>query len=74
MRIEKWEKETRTLRRHDAAAATYASALVNGERLFQIQTYGSETRQMRGVVSQVIQFDRVQAAELIEILKREFLL
>ena len=74
MRVTKWEKENRKLRKHEEAETTYSSDIVNGERLFQIQTYGSKTRKVKGEVSQVMQFNSEQAKELIEILRQEFLL
>ena len=74
MRVTKWEHENRTIRKQGAADTTYSSAIVDGERIFQIQTYGSPTRKVKGEVSQVMQFDKARAVELIEILKKEFLL
>ena len=72
MRVMKWEKENRLLRRQDAAETTYSTAVIDGERIFQIQTFGSSNRKIKGVASQTMQFDRQRAIELIEILKQEF--
>ena len=74
MRVIKWEKENRSFRKQSAADTTYSSAVIGGERIFQIQTYGSPTRKAKGEVSQVMQFDKDRAVELIEILKKEFFL
>lgn len=52
-----------------ATLAFYAAAF-SGEKLFQIQTYGSKGR--NASAKQTIQFDKQRAAELIDILKREF--
>lgn len=44
---------------------------MDGEELFQIQTYGYPERKAKGTVNQTIQFTRVQGAELVEILKQK---
>lgn len=44
----------------------------DGERYFQVDTFGSEDRKIPNKVSQSLQIDRETAIELIEILKREF--
>ena len=74
MRVMKWEKENRALRKQDAAETTYSTAVIDGERIFQIQTFGSPDRKVKGVASQTMQFDRQRAIELIDILKQEFFL
>lgn len=72
MRVMKWEKENRLLRRQDTAETTYSTAVIDGECIFQIQTFGPSSRKIKGVASQTMQFDRQRAIELIEILKQEF--
>jgi hypothetical protein len=44
----------------------------DGRVVIQINSYGRETREMPGKVSQSIQLDRDGASALFEILKREF--
>ncbi|WP_319403023.1 hypothetical protein [uncultured Anaeromusa sp.] len=57
---------------HKIAAATYTAFEAKGEKYFQIDTYGTEERDMPEKVSQSMQFDKTMAEELICILKREF--
>lgn len=70
MFVNKWEKESRNFRKQDARETTYSSAIVDGDKLFQIQTYGAVGSS--GSAKQTIQFDKRRALELIDILKREF--
>ena len=72
MLITKLPKESRNFRKHTSGEASYSVAVLDNEKIFQIQTYGSPERQSKGVVSQVIQFDKQQAIELIAILQQEF--
>lgn len=44
----------------------------NGKRLFQLDTSGSEERQIQGKISQTLQLDEVAARQLWEILGKEF--
>lgn len=44
----------------------------NGERVVQLDSYGSESRKLTGKVSQSLQFDRTQAAVLIAALRAAF--
>lgn len=74
MLVEKWEKENKKINKQNPGETTYSVDWLNGEKMFQIQSYGSSTRQIKGKVSQVLQFNKQQAIELIEILKKEFLL
>ncbi len=67
MRIREWKKEDRRITAQVYKDSTYSVSDVGGERMFQIQT-----RTPGGSVCQVIQFDRDRAAELIDILKKEF--
>lgn len=59
---------------HRTTEATYSVFTENGEKFFQIDTYGSEGRQIKDKVSQSVQFDKASALELIGILIKEFLL
>ena len=70
MFVNKWEKEIRDIRKQDIRQTTYSSAVICGEKLFQIQTYGAEGSS--GSAKQVIQFDKRRAVELIDILNKEF--
>ena len=70
MFVDKWEYENRNFRKQDIRETTYSSTVVDGEKLFQIQTYGAEGS--TGSAKQTIQFDKQRAQKLIDILKREF--
>ena len=70
MFVEKWEKESRNFRKQDSRETSYSSTILDGEKLFQIQTYGAEGSS--GSAKQTIQFDKQRAEELIYILKNEF--
>ena len=70
MFVDNWEYENRNIRKQDIRETTYSSTVVDGEKLFQIQTYGAEGS--TGSAKQTIQFDEQRAQELIDILKREF--
>ena len=67
MRIREWKKEDRRITDQVYKDSTYSVSDVGGVRLFQIQTRASS-----GAVCQTMQFDRERAAELIDILKKEF--
>ena len=72
MFITKLPKESRNFRKQAPGEATYSVSTFGNEKIFQIQTYGSPERQAKGVASQTIQFDKQQAYELIELLRKEF--
>lgn len=57
---------------HNEVASTYTSFTKNGEKYFQIDTYGSKEREFKDKISQSLQIDREVALKLVEILKREF--
>jgi hypothetical protein len=57
---------------HKEIGATYTPFEADGRVLLQIDTYGTEDRQMPGKKSQSIQLDRQGAEALVEILRREF--
>jgi hypothetical protein len=52
--------------------ATYSSVEIDGERFFQIDTYGSAERQMVGKRSQSVRLSRDAAEQPISLLKHEF--
>jgi hypothetical protein len=59
-------------RAQDCVDAAYSSFIEEGEKLFQIVTYGSSTRVTQGVVSQTIRFDKKTAEKLVTLLTKEF--
>ncbi len=63
-------KERNTI--HDSVDATYCTFTKGENKYFQIDTYGSENRQLKDKISQSIQIDRDMAIELVELLQREF--
>ena len=52
--------------------SSYSVFDINGEKYFQIDTYGSPDRKILGKISQTIQFDKDVAKKIIEILSKEF--
>jgi len=59
---------------HKAIPAMYDVFRAGGTTYLQIDTYGSDQRQVSGKKSQTIQLDRSGAEQLLRILKSEFLL
>jgi hypothetical protein len=57
---------------HKEVHWTYTDFKVNGKKYFQIDTYGSNDREMKGKTSQSFQIDKEAAKLLIDVLKREF--
>ena len=57
---------------HESVDATYCTFTKEEKKYFQIDTYGSENRQIKSKISQSIQIDREMAIELVELLQREF--
>lgn len=57
---------------HEEIEATYTVFTKNGEKYFQIDTYGTSDRKFVSKASQVIQLDRAGAIGLISLLKKEF--
>ncbi len=58
--------------KHTEAESTYTIVTnEKGEKLLQIDTYGSSKRQIRGKKSQSIRFSREAITELREILAKE---
>lgn len=57
---------------HETVDATYCTFTKGGNKYFQIDTYGSERRQLKAKLSQSIQLDREMAIELVALLQKEF--
>lgn len=57
---------------HIKVAATYSSFTLDGKKYFQIDTYGSPTREMKDKISQSIQVDKEMAKELIKLMMDTF--
>lgn len=66
------EKETRNARFQEPAFTTYSRVIEGDEIRVQLQSYGSESRSVKGTASQTMQFDKDSAKELIQILDKEF--
>ena len=57
---------------HDVVEAKYFVQEKDGRKLLQITTFGRESREMPGKMSQTIQMDSDAAQRLFDILKHEF--
>jgi hypothetical protein len=57
---------------HEEVDCTYTAFSEAGRRYFQLDTYGSRTRELKGKKSQTIQLGEGAARALVELLKREF--
>lgn len=68
--IVKIEKVRNSIR--SDSECTYSVFYCDGDKYFQIETYGSKERQVKNQPSQNIQFNKELAAKLINILKKEF--
>ena len=69
--IKKLNKDRNTV--HTPVVATYTVFdTVDGEHYVQIDTYGKNDREIPRKASQSIQFDRVSAKFLVDLLKKEF--
>lgn len=64
------DKERNTIQTE--AEASYTVFEMDGERYFQIDTYGTRYRKEQGKVSQVLQFDEESVKLLIKLLTTEF--
>jgi len=71
-RIEEFELAVKHIRDHETVKTTYSVATINDELIFQIITYGRDSRQFDSIPSQAIQFNKETAIELINLLKRTF--
>jgi hypothetical protein len=57
---------------HGPVECGWRSFTSNGERILQLDTYGSAERKLQGKTSQSIQLDEKAARQLAEILDRAF--
>ena len=72
-RIEDFERgEMQRMQLHDVVEAKYYIQEKDGRKLFQITTFGRESRDLPGKMSQTIQLDSKAAQKLFDILKIEF--
>jgi hypothetical protein len=67
--LERREKARNTIQ--DSVRATYCTFGKNGQKFFQIDTYGTNERENLDVPSQIIQFDKAFAKKLVSILINE---
>jgi hypothetical protein len=70
--VKNLEKTIMNARVHAEVKADYNVLIKDGEKYFQINTYGSENRVIKKKVSQALQFNEESAKQLFEILKKEF--
>lgn len=57
---------------HNEARGTYTVFEENGEKYFQIDSYGSNKREMTEKISQSFQLDKESAKFLVNLLVKEF--
>ena len=60
------------MRLHDEVSAKIYFQNVDGRVLMQMSTFGRDTREMPGKLSQTIQLDREAAHQLYAMMKKEF--
>ena len=70
--IKNFEKEERTFNRQSIARTTYSTGCPYGEKIFQINMYGTKWRECPHQASQIIQLDKTSASELVDLLKNYF--
>ena len=68
--FQKISKERNSI--HETVDATYCVFEDEGQKYFQIDTYGRNARKIPGKVSQSLQFDETMAKSLVHILSQEF--
>lgn len=68
--IKKIDKDRNSV--HSKVRATYTTFTSDGKKYFQIDTYGSLTREMKDKISQSIQVDKEMAKELVKLLLDTF--
>lgn len=68
--FDKLEKVRNTI--HQPVQSTYTVFEKEGQKYFQIDTYGAANRKMPEKISQSIQMDRSMAECIVKLLKREF--
>lgn len=66
------ERPLTPTRLHSSVLCGYSAVDVHGTRVLQLETYGSDDREMPGKVSQVIQLDEAGARELKRIIGQAF--
>jgi hypothetical protein len=66
------ERPLEPQRVHDSVVCGYRAVDIGGQRILQLETYGTERRKKPGAISQSIQVDRPGASELKLILERAF--
>ena len=68
--IKRIDKDRNTI--HTKVYTTYTALEADGQKYFQIDTYGKSGREMPEKISQSIQFDKDSAQFLVELLRKEF--
>ena len=68
--IKKLDKDRNSV--HNKVRATYTTFTSDGKKYFQIDTYGSTTREIKDKISQSIQLDEETAQELIKLMMGYF--
>lgn len=68
--FDKLEKTRNTV--HQSVQSTYTIFEKDGEKFFQIDTYGAPDRKMPEKISQSIQLDKRMAEYLVKLLKKEY--
>jgi hypothetical protein len=68
--IKRIDKDRNTI--HTKVYTTYTAFEADGQKYFQIDTYGKSGREMPEKISQSIQFDKDSAQFLVELLRKEF--
>lgn len=57
---------------HEEVDATYTIFCKDGNKFFQIDTYGKDGRKLKGKSSQILQLDSESVHALIKLLSKEF--
>lgn len=70
--VEHIDHENRIARFQQPAYTTYTAIHEDGETRVQLQSYGSDDRVKKNSASQVMQFNKESAIELVRILDKEF--
>ena len=70
--IKNFEEEERRFNHQAPARTTYSLGRPCGEKIFQINMYGTKWRECPEQASQIIQLDKKSAAELVDLLKNFF--
>ena len=70
--IKSFEKEVRTFNHQSTARTTYSTGCPAGQKIFQINMYGTKYRECPHQASQIIQLDKTSASELVDLLKDYF--